>query len=264
MITATDSIKWLHLVQTALNAHNQQPDTTAALDIVQNILSLLLDWPSNQDLINYLGIAVTTQTVPLHLVVSCFLLAFHTGSLQDLETLDLLCTLSVQSHRETPINSLVDYQNSIEPVSATIQRALHLVQTAHVLNSASLSGSSTDLFLGMLPAAMPVFSQASQTEKAEHLNSVLETLHLGNLRADLRASLDQWRMDVGQLLAAGGSLPGADTELLELHAASLADAPELLGASANGAEDGTTASCDLHEIVMCSLILRNSVSTSIF
>lgn len=231
---------------------------------MQSILSLLLDWPSNQDLINYLGIAVTTQTVPLHLVVSCFLLAFHTGSLRDLETLDLLCTLSVHSHRESPINSLVPYQNSIEPVSATIQHGLHLVQTAHAFNSPSLSGSSTDLFLGMLPVAMTVFSQASQTEKAEHLNSVLETLHLGNLRADLRASLDQWRMDVGQLLAAGGSLPGADTELLELHAASLADAPELLGGSATGAEDGTTPSSDVHEVVMCSLILRNSVSTSIF
>jgi len=246
-----------------LNSHNQQLDTAVALDIVQNILSLLLDWPSNQDLINYLGVAITTQTVPLHLVVSCFLLAFHTGSLRDLETLDLLCTLSIQSRRESPINSLVAYQNSIEPVSATIQRALHLVQTAHVLNSPSLSGSSTDLFLGMLPIAMTVFSQASQTEKAEHLNSVLETLHLGNLRADLRASLDQWRMDVGQLLAAGGSLPGADTELLEFHAASLADAPELLGGSTNGAEDGTIASSDLHEVVMCSLILRNSVRPSI-
>ena len=243
-----------------MNAHNQQLDTAVALDIVQNILSLLLDWPSNQDLINYLGVAVTTQTVPLHLVVSCFLLAFHTGSLRDLETLDLLCALSVQSHRESPINSLVAYQNSLEPVSATIHRALHLVQTAHVLNSPSLSGNSTDLFLGMLPVAMPVFSQASQTEKAEHLNSVLETLHLGNLRVDLRASLDQWKMDVGQLLAAGGSLPGADTELLELHAASLADAPELLGGSTNEAEDGTTASSDLHEVVMCSLILRNLVS----
>jgi len=232
---------------------------------VQNILSLLLNWPSNQDLINYLEIAVTTQTVPLHLVVSCFLLAFHTGSLQDLETLDLLCTLSViQSHRESSMNGLLAYQDSIEPVSATIQRALHLVQTAHVVDSSSLSGSSTDLFLGMLPVAMPVFSQASQTEKAEHLNSVLETLHLGNLRADLRVSLDQWRMEVGQLLAAGGSLPGADTELLELHAASLADAPELLGGSTNGAEDGTTASSDLHEIVMCSLVLRNSVSSSMF
>ena len=232
---------------------------------MQNILSLLLNWPSNQDLINYLEIAVTTQTVPLHLVVSCFLLAFHTGSLQDLETLDLLCTLSViQSHRESSMNGLLAYQDSIEPVSATIQRALHLVQTAHVVDSSSLSGSSTDLFLGMLPVAMPVFSQASQTEKAEHLNSVLETLHLGNLRADLRVSLDQWRMEVGQLLAAGGSLPGADTELLELHAASLADAPELLGGSTNGAEDGTTASSDLHEIVMCSLVLRNSVSSSMF
>ena len=69
---------------------------------------------------------------------------------------------------------------------------------------------------------------------------------------------------MGQLLAAGGSLPGADTELLELHAASLADAPELLGGSATGAEDGTTPSSDVHEVVMCSLILRNSVSTSIF
>jgi hypothetical protein len=247
-----------------LNAHNQQLDTTVALDIVQNVLSLLLDWPSNQDLINYLGIAITTQTVPLHLVVSCFLLAFHTGSLRDLDTLDLLCTLSVQCHRESPINDLIAYQNSIEPVSATIQRVLHLVQTAHVLNSPSLSGSSTDLFLDMLPVAMTIFSQASQTEKAEHLNSVLETLHLGNLRADLRAGLEQWRMDVGQLLAAGGSLPDTDTELLGLHAGSLVDASDLLGGPASAAEGGTTASSDLHEVVMCSLILQNSVSPSVF
>ncbi|KAG8812133.1 mediator complex subunit [Serendipita sp. 399] len=213
---------------------------------MDSLLDLLVKWPANQTILEYMEAITRAQILPLHIYFSAFLRNTRQAEYTDPRSPDMLCRLGIQLAAELPLSPVVTMVDPIEPPSTTLLDALTLLReglqrpysTVHDLQT-----SASDVLLLVIQYCSTMIPQFTSGDAIQILAIGHQITQSHSLRPDLLTALEAFNRLLGESLSVANPLPTAGPEILSLG---MPPQPEI------NAEDES-------EAVSCSLFLRNIV-----
>jgi mediator of RNA polymerase II transcription subunit 5 len=170
-----------------------------------SVLLLFGSYPGDPALQAYLRTAVREGVLSVATLVSTFLQAARSLTLQSPATLDLLCKVALETHymsRMPPIGSLVPFAELPVNVLGTIHDAILLLKIAYTLPPSDfhqLTLTASNLVLLLLSCASD-FSQLSTTQAMTYFTDTTDLLQIARIPLELRQGLESFALSLISVL----------------------------------------------------------------
>jgi hypothetical protein len=159
--------QWLAVLHAGTDHASLTNTAVFSLSIAEALFDLLVIWPANQAIIEYLDAILKSHLLPLHIFTPAFLRATRKPEFTDSRSVDMLCQLTISTARDMPMDVLISLVDPIEPVPATLFDACNLLRGALNLPYSTLhdlQASASQVLLLLLQYNRTILPQLSTQE----------------------------------------------------------------------------------------------------